>query len=65
MYTHITSRFYNISYNTNLYNLLTCQNYDYLQTLLLKPFEHQNKTFTAIQVIFLKFDEPKSNLSNG
>ena len=33
-YTHIKSEFHSICYNTNLYNLLTCQNYSKLGKLL-------------------------------
>ena len=33
-YTHIRSEFHSICYNTNLYNLLTCQNYSELGKLL-------------------------------
>ena len=42
-YTHIRSEFHSICYNTNLYNLLTCQNYSELGKLLGKLFEHRNK----------------------
>ena len=42
-YTHIRSKFHSICYNTNLYNLLTCQNYSELGKLLSKIFEHMNK----------------------
>ena len=37
-YTHIKSEFHSICYNTNLYNLLTCQNYSELGNLLGKFF---------------------------
>ena len=42
-YTHIRSEFHSICYNTNLYNLLTCQNYSELGKLLSKFFEHKNQ----------------------
>ena len=42
-YTHIISESHIIFYNTNLYNLLTCQNYSELGKLLGKVFEHRNK----------------------
>ena len=42
-YTHIRSEFHSIWCNTNLYNLLTCQNYNELEILLHKLFEHKNK----------------------
>ena len=42
-YTHISSEFHSICYNTHLYNLLTCQNYSELRKLLGKLFEHKNK----------------------
>ena len=38
-YTHIRYEFHSICYNTNLYNLLTCQNYSELGKLI----EHMNK----------------------
>ena len=42
-YTHTRFEFHSICYNTNLYNLLTCQNYSQLGKLLRKLFEHRNK----------------------
>ena len=42
-YTHIKYEFHSIFYSTNLYNLLTCQNYSELRKLLRKLFEHCNK----------------------
>ena len=42
-YTHIRSKFYSIFHITNLYNLLTCQNYNELGKLLAKLFEYRNK----------------------
>ena len=42
-YTHIKSESCSICYNTNLYNLLTCQNYSELGKLLGNIFEHRNK----------------------
>ena len=41
-YTHIRSQFHNLCCNTDLPNLLTCQNYSELETLLTKLFEHRN-----------------------
>ena len=41
-YTHIRSQFPNLSCNTDLPSLLTCQNYSELGTLLSKLFEHRN-----------------------
>ena len=41
-YTHIRSQFHNICCNPNLPNLLTCQNYSELGTLISKLFEHRN-----------------------
>ena len=35
-YTHIRSEFHSICYYTNLYNLLTCQNYSELEKLIGK-----------------------------
>ena len=43
VYTHIRSELHSIFYNTNLYNLLTCQNYSELGKLIGKLFEHRNK----------------------
>jgi len=43
MYTHIRLQFHNLCYNTYLPNLLTCQNYGELRTLLSKLIEHRNK----------------------
>ena len=43
IYTHIRSQFHSIFYNTNLYNLLTCQNYSEFGKLLGKLFEYTNK----------------------
>ena len=42
-YTHIRYEFHSICDNTNLYNLLTCQNYSELGKLLRKLFEHRDK----------------------
>ena len=42
-YTHIRSEFHSICYNTNFYNLLTCQNYNELGKLFGKLFEYKNK----------------------
>ena len=41
-YTHIRSQFHNLYCNLDLPNLLTCQNYSELETLLSKIFEHRN-----------------------
>ena len=41
-YTHSISKFHSIFYNTNLYNLLTCQTYSELGKLSGKLFEHMN-----------------------
>ena len=41
--THIRFEFHSIFYNTNLYNLLTCQNYSELGKIPRKKFEHKNK----------------------
>ena len=41
--THIRSRFHSIWYNTNIYSLLTCQNYSELGKPLGKIFQHMNK----------------------
>ena len=42
-YTHIRSEFHSIFYNTNLYNLQTCKNYNEFGKILDKFFEHENK----------------------
>ena len=42
-YTHIRFEFHSICYNTNIYYLLTCQNYSEPGKLLGKFFEHMNK----------------------
>ena len=42
-YTHIRSEFHSIFYNTNLYNVLTCQDYSHLENILTKCFDHTNK----------------------
>jgi len=42
-YNHIRSQFHYICYNANLPNLLTCQNYGDLGTLISYLFERQNK----------------------
>ena len=42
-YTHIRCEFHVICYDTNVYNLLTCQNYSELGKLLGELFEHRNK----------------------
>ena len=39
-YTHISSKSHIIFYNTNLYNLLTCQNYSDLGKLLASFFNN-------------------------
>ena len=41
-YTHIRSQFHTLCCNTHLPNILTCQNYSKLGTLLSKLFEHRN-----------------------
>ena len=42
VYKHIRSQFQNFSYNMNLSNLLSHQNYSNLGTLLSKLVEHRN-----------------------
>ena len=42
-YTHISSMFHSIFYNTNLYNFLTCQDYSQHENILTKCFDHTNK----------------------
>ena len=42
-YTHIRPELHSIFYNTNLSNLLTCQNYSELGKLLGKLCKHKNK----------------------
>ena len=51
-YTHIRSEFHSICYNTNIYNLLTCQNYNELGKLLGNPFEHTNKILKKTKYYF-------------
>ena len=42
-YTHIRFEFHSICYNTNLYNLISCQNYNEVGKLLSNNFKHRNK----------------------
>lgn len=42
-YIHIRLQFSNLCYNSNLHDLLTCQNYGNLGTLLSQLFGHRNQ----------------------
>ena len=44
-YTHIISQFHNLSYNTNLPNILNWESYGDLEKLLSKLFEYKNKFY--------------------
>ena len=59
-YTHIRFEFHSICYITNIYNLLTCQNYSEFEKLLGNFFEHRKQDFKVNQVLpFLKSNKPK------
>ena len=59
-YTYIRSEFHSICYNTNLYNLLTFQNYSELGKLLSKLFLAHEQDFKVNHVLsFFMSDRPK------